>query len=626
MTVASDTEVPDKAEIENKILKSKQYFVFKFYNYFLNGNNLICKRSESFRLLMREIIEIHTEIRLAKNTSDVSRLNKALEYLFKELSFIIQHNPLFKHSKLTKDFTQLNSLITPLLQAKNKKQNEDETISTFRSNAALTSLSSLYKKVQQSELIDYHFDIILNQTDPPLHFDKIDYLIDSLVNESLFIHSPKHLKEWIERYSKQYPYDASNPDNYIKSLKERFIEENFTEKERFFIFKVQIPKSVLQEFDLAQAPFLLTPEKIREQSNEIINFSKIENHLLPKKEGIFYIKRSISSADKYKASDILVEKINQLLEIYKLIGEREGFEINQKGLYKEDEKDKWEFMDVIHKVDVTSHKITHRDKDDIRDFIGIRNKKLLNEEHNELFLLERAYSLISNSRALTLENQLLNTWLAIEHMVTPYISDAIIEKIRQIIPKVVSLYYIKGRMNELWDEINEFQRSEHNDFLGNFLNDCRQAGSSKYEKSLFGMGLKDKDKALKLIEVAGNNINIVRIVMELNGTLNNFDSVKKKVTHINDSIINDLNRIYRTRNKIVHSGVNLPENLNLISLRLLNYNIRLMGTIIHYMKERDNINIEDVLNSIVETYNWYTEDKTKGLSLKEIISPEYLYL
>ncbi|MFT8322858.1 MAG: hypothetical protein ABF649_18475, partial [Bacillus sp. (in: firmicutes)] len=345
-----------------------------------------------------------------------------------------------------------------------------------------------------------------------------------------------------------------------------------------------------------------------------------------KKEGVYYIQQEVVAADKYKASDILTEKLNRFLEIYQLIGNIKGLEINTKGLIREQGMLKWEFTDIIVKDDESiQNKITNREEEDIKEFIQLRNKRIQNpKQGNELFLLERAYRLISNSKDLTLENQLLNAWLAIEHMVTPYFSDAIIEKIRQVIPKVVSLYYVKQRMNELWEEINEYSKTTSE--LDNFISECKSAGSWKYEKIKFANNLKNEDKVRELMEITKTDIILVRRFMEINGLLKKHKSTQKRVKEINGLVANDLNRIYRIRNKIVHSGVNVPDNLNLITLRLMKYNTRLLGTIIHYMKESDEVTIEGVLNSIVETYDWFVDEDTKGLSIGETITPRYLYI
>lgn len=51
-----------------------------------------------------------------------------------------------------------------------------------------------------------------------------------------------------------------------------------------------------------------------------------------------------------------------------------------------------------------------------------------------------------------------------------------------------------------------------------------------------------------------------------------------------------------------------------------------MGTIVHYMGKNEEIELEDVLHSIVETFNWYTDSDTKIEKIDEIITPSFLYL
>lgn len=246
----------------------------------------------------------------------------------------------------------------------------------------------------------------------------------------------------------------------------------------------------------------------------------------------------------------------------------------------------------------------------------------------DLFLIERAYDLSHPSSPLSIENNLLNSWLAIEYIVTPYISNAIIEKVRQVIPKVVSLYYIKGLMNEVWVSLNEFNLSG-NEIIADFIKECKDPDAIadwKYQKVKFAEQLKDVDKVQRVIDsVSGYHI-LIRKLRELNGLINNRTQVTKKLKNVHQSIEFDLNRIYRLRNKIVHSGLNVPNDLELVVIRLMKYNNHLLGTIIHYMTLNDKIDLEDVLNSIVESYNWYIDDKIDITDINDIVTPKYLYL
>ncbi|MFT8323489.1 MAG: hypothetical protein ABF649_21760, partial [Bacillus sp. (in: firmicutes)] len=261
-----EADVPSKEQIEeNKqenekkwIKNAKDYFVMKFFSYFNKENNLILKRSESFRYLIKEIIEVNTEIKLAKNDVEVRRLNKAMTYLFEELSFIIGYNPIFKCEKLTKDFSQVKKLIDNCLKSKNNK-NEVESFQLVV-NKAINSLVSLNKKMNQIDIINSHFQIILKQVEA-FQFNDVDIIVDSLVNESLFMHSHKHIKEWIEHYSKSN--EPSGSDSYIENLQRDFTKENFVNKESSYIVRLHFPKSILEKINLDNEQLLLKVEDIK---------------------------------------------------------------------------------------------------------------------------------------------------------------------------------------------------------------------------------------------------------------------------------------------------------------------------------------------------------------------------
>lgn len=116
-----------------------------------------------------------------------------------------------------------------------------------------------------------------------------------------------------------------------------------------------------------------------------------------------------------------------------------------------------------------------------------------------------------------------------EHLVTPYMSNAIIERVRQVFPKVVSMYYIKGLMNEVWISLNSLVHSGNN-IVEEFISQCKSVSPSvdwKYQKSKFGNLLKVKAEVEKLIDFL-NDVILIRKLMELNGVLNNRANAIKK--------------------------------------------------------------------------------------------------
>lgn len=122
----------------------------------------------------------------------------------------------------------------------------------------------------------------------------------------------------------------------------------------------------------------------------------------------------------------------------------------------------------------------------------------------------------------------------------------------------------------------------------------------------------------------------------------------RNIENLHELIEHDLTRIYRVRNKLVHSNNNiLFNNIDIFTIRLNKYINSLIGTIIHYLKRRPDLQISEVLNSIHETYEWYKNflksesEKTKAIKkakeegketgkisidIKTASFPPYLYM
>ena len=116
-------------------------------------------------------------------------------------------------------------------------------------------------------------------------------------------------------------------------------------------------------------------------------------------------------------------------------------------------------------------------------------------------------------------------------------------------------------------------------------------------------------------------------------------------------IEDDISRIYRTRNIVVHSGNQTHTNILLKNIRLTRYLSNLLGVILHYKMKNNEITIQEILYSIPATYENYLEElkefkkskNTKGKDsqsedsqsedsnedesvVEEIFKPSYLFL
>lgn len=619
----TDSEQSNENSDKKKLENAKKYFLLRFSSYFDSDISLLENRTTSYRILINEMITVYDEMISARNDVEKSRLKTAFKYLLEELNGYLDRNPVFKMEQWNREFSQIHKMMKLFIGTKNKgKTSQQDEIKEYGKveeellYKLITSLRSLLKKISSKTFVESHFDLILEQRSS-LSFDKIDLIVHSLFNELLVAHSTAFLKRDLKKSMELFKSDSL--DTQLLELREKYLKSKFKEKRYEFMVRLIVAEEMDAKLNLQQETLLISKEKFEQLKIKIENQEGLE-HLFPETAITYLLHQEVLAADDYKASEILEAGINRFTEAYHLLGYKKDITRGNKGLHRV-EKRSWFFGDLFVTRKMPTIYKTQREADDIKSFIALRNSRLGRSEAGE-FLMERAYSLININSTMTQENQLLNVWLALEHVVALYNKESIIERLRQIVPKVVSLYYIKQKMNEAWLELNRLPSKD--EYVVELIAACKKEEGWKYKKIEFASRLCEKDAVTKLIEAIQHDISLERRLKELNGLLCDAEQRRDKVGKIHQSVTNDLNRIYRVRNKIVHSGVNIPDNIAIITARLINYNQRLLGTIVHYMNKSEEITLEEVLNSIVETYNWYTAENIQNL--EDIVTPSYLYL
>ena len=160
--------------------------------------------------------------------------------------------------------------------------------------------------------------------------------------------------------------------------------------------------------------------------------------------------------------------------------------------------------------------------------------------------------------------------------------------------------------------------------------------------------LQDATMYQGLVNDISFNIVLQRELQELIMLVTEPDKLKKVVMDYNESILHDLDCIYRLRNQLIHSAKSMDDSLEDISLRLYRYVNSIVATILYYKKMDARISIVEILNSLHNTYEVYMEQlnefakrKTQKsetvemelpkskLSVEEgykIVRPKYLFL
>ncbi|MDF9840749.1 MULTISPECIES: hypothetical protein [unclassified Paenibacillus] len=611
-----ETMMEENMSAQERKLVSQKYFIYRINEYFKNNHHILQeKRCDSVRAMLCDCLDIHDEIN--KNKGDVTKLEIALNYLYKAIIYRIEENPLSKHPFLLKDF---NNLIKKL---KEEKRNHV---------AEFSFISSLLKKIKNKDIITFHIDIIKDVD--KLSFSQVDELLDSLVNELLYEgYSLSFLDEWCVENILKAPEIKDLNERNLAILLGKFQEVSCKSNKYSVILNSWLPKELFEELstkttikinDFVFSEFNKNEMVIKEHNKHFIN-----------SENYYFLKTETIACDKYKAIEKSKNTLDEFLRMYKFFegNSRTNQMICLHVLVKQEgENANWEkprpantdYSRIIKEMD-------SREKEDIRDFITLRDElRNKNIQSNDLLVIQRALDLIGTSSEQSMENRLLNIWSALEYLLTFYSRTSIIEKARQIIPKVICLYYIKDKMNKLWEKILLF-KEKHTQINAIYTICVDTEKEDKYDKINFPSYLANTEKAQESYNALSFNITMQREVAELNFLLNKAGGTKTIITNTYTKIEHDLNRIYRIRNKLVHSGSNLNTNIDIYTGRIYRYVNCLLGTLIYHIKRSPELTITEILYSIDSTYEWYIEflkehENQPVANIRELSSPPYLYL
>lgn len=597
---------------EERKLNTKKYFIHKIGEYFKNTNqSLHTKRSDSIRSMLEDYIEIQHEI--SQEHGEVSRLEKSQAYLLKGIKFSLD-NPLFNHSLFQRDITVLHDHIKT-----SKGKNDDDQIVTIDRLKVYHSITSLLKKFKKNNgsILKAHLDILTSQHAYALSYGEVDKLIDSFVNELIYEgYSLHYLKQWWDQLNK---YD-DNIDNVLSQFKYLDGRKN----EYTVEFECWLPKVLGEE--------IVTNGYIKLND---LDFKYVSRNNQQNYEAFYHLEVKITACDMYKAVENATVTLDDYLEPYKnKVGfKRSAIKIDNCFVY---DSERIELRRDQLRNMINLEEPNEREKEDTDDFLNLRNEfRKKGKIPADILILEKAHNLTSKTlHPISKENRLLNMWSALEYLLSSYPRNSIIEKVRVIVPKVICLYLIKGKMNILWNRLAEYRRKHEFpsfDFyyvIHKMFQECSYEKGKKiwYDRGNFARFLTSEYAQILHDEFAFHVV-IQREIAELNFLLSKPEQTKKAIITMHERIENDFNRIYRIRNKLVHSGHNIPENIELFTGRLNLYVRSLLGTLTHHIKRSPELSIVEILYAITETYDWYIGllSSTKSFDHR-IVLPEYLFV
>jgi len=172
---------------------------------------------------------------------------------------------------------------------------------------------------------------------------------------------------------------------------------------------------------------------------------------------------------------------------------------------------------------------------------------------------------------------------------------------------------------------------------GSFLDYCKENDGFNTIKMI--EFLQNKNLCDDVLEELSFHIVLEGELMELIMLVTEPDKTRKALLEYHDSIIHDLDCIYRMRNQLIHSAKSMDDSLDHISLRLYKYVNSIVSTILYYKERNPTAEIIEILISLHNTYEVYMdylkEITNRKLSSKrkddiqdgyKMVRPPYLFL
>lgn len=595
--------------MEEKVFSSQKYFIFKLPDMLNNSfHTFEEKRLESLQLVLQMCLDTYMEMN--STVIGMDKLEKSYKGLLDSLAFQLKRHPFYKLDEYKRDFNRICWLIDP-----QKKEGKTEY-------ELFMSLKTLQKKLQGQNISCQYVKCLQKE----MAYNESDLLIEAFVSDLLYQgYSLYYLYEWYSKNIRDaYLYTAIENkclDEYIKRL-----EKLDGEKQKYEII---IPYGIKSKSQKEIAEQLLKKHfaiKTRENFSELTEEWKWTEDT--------YASKAYEAADYYKAIAMAKKEFatdKELFSMWQNVSDvihenvQVGYVVQGK-LYRVD----------IRKVDYT-RLINYFDEaraDQLNSFIELKD----NMKNEDVDVLERVLHTLHTAKSYNIQNRYLNFWSALEYAIYPFPKNSIIEKARVLVSESFTLFYIKNKMNIFWHRLNyTIDKKEKEEHLQckEFIDYCKEDNGFNTLKMV--QFLQSKELYEKVLEDISFHVILEREMRELIMLVTEPTKLKKAISEYHDSIIHDLDCIYRWRNQLIHSAKSMDDSLEHISLRLYRYVNSIVATILYYKKRNPMASIIEILNSLHNTYEVYIEQlglmerekKAKVISAEDgyrMVRPHYLFL
>lgn len=407
-------------------------------------------------------------------------------------------------------------------------------------------------------------------------------------------------QEYIYQYlEKLFCEDNINPVDVLN----KFIDRFDLERRKYNVYIVANKK--ISKFKM------ILERRIKAIFEEDEYFAKLSSNPKYNKKNYIILKFELSEMDEKKALEEAYRRLDIFFRYYKFLGHKKKRLVLNRGMIR-DEKNKCSFVNIkssiFNNVKITpniSENILGEYSDNLIVNLGI--KRIFRKIDKTIFMHNLAME------SSDLRNSFLNLWSVLEILCINNQDESKIDKIKNSILPILERDYLHYIFEEIHGYLNRYLDKNCYNEIKKELPD----GDNKFKIACLVI-LDEYSNLREKIYVDLKRYPLIRSrISQINNIYKNPKEIEKDLNRFFKRIEWHINRLYRTRNAIIHSGEN-PNNLNLLTEHLHNYVDEVLLETMFFLV---NTNLSDV-SSIFINAKFVMDNIIKLLKKGEKLSEE----
>lgn len=489
---------------------------------------------------------------------------------------------------------------------------------------ALNYIKSLWDKPIKNDLANHFSKIKLLKE--KLELEYFNILLKDL-EEAIFVSKNLDNIQAITKALATQLIQKGYSFSYLYNRKSLFLDNtrelSFRDKFNFFKTDIQKPNRTFRIVFKFSATGIITKFKeifsIKILDHLNLNTNSIEEIEFDEQSGEHYGELNIEAPDPYSAVYNSLKSISLLQNIVRYEFRKKEFKVSPKFLVYDDTNSKVYLNTAVQRpLGFISAGKENRFKKYLESFNILLNtsQRKIDKDSVDRIINSFHYFRLSLDSAEP-ETRFLLNWIAFEYLVKIKMDKSLIEKVVNYIPKLFVTQYLNKLLKDFASNIFRLRCDKRMLQTADIIINSNNLIDIP---SLFN-ALRDNSKAASII--ASNDSPLFEIrVNELVKILKDLNSILSKLQEHLEDVQWNLQRIYRVRNKIVHSA---STNLNLAQLdgNLTYYYTTLLNNIIyHSINAASETTLDSIYLKFESTYE-YILTQVKNDNINSEIFTDY---